>query len=213
MKKFDGIIFDIDGTLTATNDLIYATFNHVTQKYLNRTYTPKEITSFFGPTEAVIIKELMGDKYEEAMKDYYDFYESNHKQMVHAYNGIVELVKELHKNNIRLSIYTGKGRRSSEITLKQIGLYDYFDMIITGDDIEDHKPSPEGVEKFLKKFNLPRDKVLMIGDAPADVKAARATGIKIASVLWDSYAKDKVLEMKSDYYFNTVDELRSFLIN
>jgi len=53
----------------------------------------------------------------------------------------------------------------------------------------------------------------MIGDAPADIKAARATGIKIASVLWDAYAKDEVLKMESDYYFNTVDELRSFLIN
>ncbi|VAX15772.1 hypothetical protein MNBD_IGNAVI01-645, partial [hydrothermal vent metagenome] len=62
MKKFEGIIFDIDGTLTATNELIYATFNHVTKKYLNRTYTPKEITAFFGPTEDVIIKELMSNK-------------------------------------------------------------------------------------------------------------------------------------------------------
>jgi len=213
VKKFEGIIFDIDGTLTATNELIYATFNHVTKKYLNRTYTPKEITAFFGPTEDVIIKELIGSKYEEAMKYYHDFYESNHKKMVHVYDGIVELVKKLHQNEIRLSIYTGKGRRSSETTLKQIGLYDYFDMVVTGDDIKEHKPSPEGIEKFIKKFNLPPKKVLMIGDAPADIKAARATGIKIASVLWDAYAKDIVLKMESDYYFNTVDELRSFLIN
>ena len=213
MKKFEGIIFDIDGTLTATNELIFATFNHVTKKYLDRTYTPDEITKFFGPTEDVIIKELMKDKYEEAMKDYHDFYESNHDKMVHAYDGIVELVKELNQNDIRLSIYTGKGRKTSETTLKQIGLYDYFDMIVTGDDIKDHKPSPEGIEKFIDQFDLPRDKVLMIGDAPADIKAARASGIKIASVLWDSYAKDKVLAMSSDYYFNSVDELRSFLID
>ncbi len=212
MKKFEGIIFDIDGTLTATNDLIFATFNHITKKYLNRIYTPKEITSFFGPTEDVIVKKLMGDKYEEAMKDYHDFYESNHPKMVHAFEGIVELVKELHNKNIYLSIYTGKGRRTSEITLKQIGLYDYFNMIVSGDDIKGHKPSPEGIKKFIEKFNLPREKVLMIGDAPADIKAARATGIKVATVLWDSYAKDEVLKMGSDYYFNTVEELRSFLI-
>jgi phosphoglycolate phosphatase-like HAD superfamily hydrolase len=52
----------------------------------------------------------------------------------------------------------------------------------------------------------------LIGDAPPDVKAARATGIKIASVLWDSYAKEEVLKMGSDYYFNTVNELTNFLI-
>ena len=54
MKNFDGIIFDIDGTLTATNNLIFATFNHVTEKYLGRTYTPKEITALLKLTFWII---------------------------------------------------------------------------------------------------------------------------------------------------------------
>ena len=212
MKKFDGIIFDIDGTLTATNELIFATFNHVTEKYLETTYTPKEITSLFGPTEKTILKNMMSDNFDEAMKDYHTFYESNHNDLAEAYDGIIHLIKSLHKNDIRLSIYTGKGRRSSEITLTEIGIIDYFDMIVTGDDIIGHKPSPEGIEKFIEKFKIPRDRILMVGDAPADIKAARATGIKIASVLWDAYAKDEVMKMGSDYYFNTVEELKTFLL-
>lgn len=92
-------------------------------------------------------------------------------------------------------------------------MYEFFDMIITGDDIEDHKPSPEGIDLFVQKFNLNRDKVLMIGDAPADVIAARNAGVKVASVVWDSYAKEKILEMNSDYVFETVDELMKFLKN
>lgn len=212
MRNFDGIIFDIDGTLTETNELIYATFNHVIEKHLNTTYTVPDITSLFGPTAEVIIRELIKENAEEAIEDYFSFYESNHNNMAKAYDGIAEIVIDIKKQRIPLSIYTGKGRRSALITLKQVGLYEYFDMIVTGDDITDHKPSPEGVDLFVEKFNLPRDKVLMIGDAPADIKAARATGIKIASVLWDSYAKDEVLEMGSDYYFNTVEELKTFLL-
>lgn len=212
MRNFDGIIFDIDGTLTETNELIYATFNHVIKKHLDKTYTIPEITALFGPTAEVIIRELVKENTEEAVEDYFSFYESNHNNMAKAYDGITEIVIALKKQRIPLSIYTGKGRRSALITLKQVGLFDYFDMIVTGDDIADHKPSPEGVDLFVDKFNLPREKVLMIGDAPADIKAARATGIKIASVLWDSYAKDEVLEMGSDYYFNTVEELKSFLL-
>lgn len=212
MRNFDGIIFDIDGTLTETNELIYATFNHVIKKHLDKTYTIPEITALFGPTAEVIIRELVKENTEEAVEDYFSFYESNHNNMAKAYDGITEIVIDLKKQRIPLSIYTGKGRRSALITLKQVGLFDYFDMIVTGDDIADHKPSPEGVDLFVDKFNLPRENVLMIGDAPADIKAARATGIKIASVLWDSYAKDEVLEMGSDYYFNTVEELKSFLL-
>ena len=58
---------------------------------------------------------------------------------------------------------------------------------------------------------LNKERVLMIGDSVGDVKAAHSAGVMIASVLWDSYAKDKVLTMNADYVFHTVDELRRFL--
>ena len=54
-------------------------------------------------------------------------------------------------------------------------------------------------------------KILMIGDAPADILAARSAGVKIASVVWDAYAKEQVMKMESDYLFETVDELMKFL--
>ncbi len=211
MNKFDGIIFDIDGTLASTNDLIFASFNHVAEKYLNKTFTWEEIHSLFGPTEDVILKDMMKENFEDAKKDYYAFYAEQHNRMADIYPGMKELIITLKERGALLSIYTGKGRRSSEITLTEIGVYDYFDMIVSGDDIEGHKPSPDGVEIFISKFGLDKSKVLMIGDAPADVKAAHNSGIKVASVLWDSYAKEKVLEMNSDYYFHSVSELAGFL--
>lgn len=213
MNKFDGIIFDIDGTIVESNELIFATFNHVTKKYLNKTVTPKEIIALFGPTEGVIIEQLFKDNYDEVMMAYYKYYKDNHGKMARVFDGITHLIDELKKRNILLSIYTGKGKGSTEITLEELGIRDKFDMVITGDDIVDHKPSPEGVDLFVNKFNLNRDKVLMIGDAPPDVKAAKATGIKIASVLWDSYAKEEVLQMGSDFYFHTVEELNNFLLS
>ena len=66
--------------------------------------------------------------------------------------------------------------------------------------------------KFVNEYNLKKEEVLMIGDSVADVNASKEAGIKIASALWDSYAAKKVKNLGSDYYFNTVDELREFLI-
>ena len=76
---------------------------------------------------------------------------------------------------------------------------------------KEHKPSAEGINLFLEQFSLKKDEVLMVGDSPADVKAAHAAGVKVASVLWDSYSKEKVLQLKSDYVFHSVEELRMFL--
>jgi len=211
LEKLEGIIFDIDGTLTSTNQLIFETFRFITNKYLNKNYSDEDIIKLFGPTEDVIMKDMFGDKYETARKDYYKFYSANHSKMADAYPGIRELIYKIKKANIPLSIYTGKGRDSSAITLKQIGVYEYFDMIVSGDDIENHKPSPEGVDVFIEKFNLNRENTILIGDATVDILAARNSGIKIGSAVWDSYGKEKVIAMGSDYLFYTVEELDEFI--
>ncbi|MCX7875846.1 MAG: HAD-IA family hydrolase [Melioribacteraceae bacterium] len=212
MRNFDGFIFDIDGTLAKTNALIFETFRFVSKKYLNENFTDEDIIKLFGPTEDVILKELMQENYEEARKDYFQFYSENHELLAEIFPGIDEILKIIKEENIPTSIYTGKGKDSTQITLDKLGLTKYFDLIVTGDDIENHKPSPEGIEIFINQFNLDRNRVLMIGDAPADIIASRNANIKCASVLWDSYAKEKVLNMKSDFIFYDVNELKKFII-
>lgn len=211
MKNFEGFIFDIDGTLVKTNKLIFETFRFVSNKYLGKNFTDEDIIKLFGPTEDVILKELMKENYEEARKDYFHYYSENHSLLAEIFPGIDGILKLIKMKNIPTSIYTGKGKDSTKITLDKLGLTKYFDLIVTGDDILEHKPSPEGIEIFINQFNLNRDKVLMIGDAPADIIAARNANIKCASVLWDSYAREKVLEMKSDFVFFTVNELKNFI--
>jgi HAD superfamily hydrolase (TIGR01549 family) len=210
-KLFDAFIFDIDGTLTSTNQLIFDSFNFIAKKYLNKTFTDDEIISMFGPPENDILKRLCGENYESARKDYFTYYSKNHWK-AELYSGIKEILEHLKSKNYPIGIFTGKGRDASLITLKKLGVDHYFDLIVTGDDVENHKPSPEGILKFVNHFKLKPDRVLMIGDSASDVKASREAGIKIASVLWDSYGKEEVKTLSSDYYFHTVEELREFLL-
>lgn len=211
MKKYKGIIFDIDGTLTSTNELIFATFNHIAQKYEGRTYSDEEIISMFGPTEDVILRERFnGDKFKEVYDEYYRFYKENHPKMADLYPGIVDILKEVKQKNILTSIFTGKGRKTTEITLDILGIKKFFDMIITGDDVENHKPSPEGILKFLNSFGLSKDEVLMVGDSIADIIAANEAGVDIASVVWDSYAKDEVIRL-NPVHFESVNLFRKWI--
>lgn len=208
MKKYKGIIFDIDGTLTSTNELIFATFNHLAEKYEGRTYSDEEIISMFGPTEDVILKEKFnGDKFKEVYDEYYRFYRENHPRMADLYPGIVDILKDLKAKNILIAIFTGKGRKTTEITLEILGIKNFFDLVVTGDDVKNHKPSPEGIFKFLNSFNLNRDEVLMVGDSVADILAAKEAKIDIASVVWDSYAKDEVIKL-NPLHFHNVNEFR-----
>ncbi|OGU75355.1 MAG: phosphatase [Ignavibacteria bacterium RBG_16_34_14] len=210
MKNFEGIIFDVDGTIASTIELIHASFNHITSKYLNKKLTKEEVIALFGPTEDAILKEWFGDNFENAIEDYYKFYKDEHN-LAAVYPGIKELLRSIKEKNIPIGIFTGKGRRTTLITLEVLGLDKYFDLIVTGDDVKEHKPSGEGIIKFINAFGLNKEKVLMIGDSVGDIKAAREAGVKIASVVWDKYVKEEVLKQGSDYLFHSVDELKEFL--
>ena len=210
-KLFDAFIFDIDGTLTSTNQLIFDSFNFIAKKYLNKTFTDDEIISMFGPPENDILKRLCGENYESARKDYFNYYTENHWK-AELYIGMKEILEHLKRKNYPIGIFTGKGREASLITLKKLGVDHFFDLIVTGDDVLNHKPSAEGILKFISKFKLRNERVLMIGDSVADVEASREARVKIASVLWDSYGKEEVKMLSSDYYFHTVKELSDFFL-
>ena len=207
---YKAIIFDIDGTLTFTNRLIFDSFNHITEKYLGKRLSDEEIIALFGPTEDVILKQMFPDKYEEVRKNYYEYYNNNH-DIAQLYKGMKELLLDLKKEDIILGIFTGKGRTSSLITLNFLGIRELFDMIVTGDDVKNHKPSPEGILKFVETFHLNPAEVLMVGDAPSDIIAAKEAGVEIASVVWDSYSENEVRKLNSKNIFHTVDELRNYI--
>jgi pyrophosphatase PpaX len=212
MTRISCIIFDLDGTLTQTNELIFATFNHVTEKYIGRKFTPQEITGMFGPPEQIAIEKLVGkDRIDAALNDFYKFYEASHRQMAGMYDGIPEVLEMLKKRGLILAIFTGKGKQSTLISLQMLGIKNLFDLIVTGNDVENHKPSADGIRRVMKQFGLQPDQVLMVGDAVADVKAAHEAGVKIAAVLWDSYGKEKVMTMNVDFMFHSVGEFSQWL--
>ncbi len=202
----------MDGTLTQTNQLIYDSFNHVAEKYINKHLTPAEVIAFFGPPEKEAVEHMIGSQHIDiAMVDYYRFYHQEHNNLAFLYPGIRELLEFLKSKNIIIALFTGKGRRTTDISLGQFNITQYFQMTVTGDDVDEFKPSGNGIKKILEKFSLHPDDALMVGDAVADFKASRETGVDIASVVWDSYGKADVVQLSPDYLFHDVKEFFDWL--
>ena len=217
--KIKCVIFDLDGTIAQTNDLIFETFNYISKKYTGKVFTPEEIAGkFFGPPEEGGIRKLLelysDDKNEkrvkEATEEFYSYYEANHHK-AREYEGIRDLLSFLKGVGLKLAIFTGKGKITTSITLRKLDLEKFFDIVITGDDVKFHKPSGEGIKKILEILNLHPDEAIIVGDAISDVKAGREAKVKVISALWDSLTKEKVMDMKPDIIVNSVDELKEVL--
>jgi pyrophosphatase PpaX len=210
--KYKCIIFDMDGTLTQTNQLIYDAFNLIAEKYLGKRLTPEEIVTYFGPPEKEAVQNMIGPEHiEEAMVEYYRFYNERHNALASLYPGILEILRFLHSQHVLVALFTGKGRRTTDISLELFEIERYFDITITGDDVGEFKPSGDGIRRILSRFNLAPSQVLMVGDAVGDVLAAREAGTDVASVIWDSYGKHDVLKLNADYVFENVQELHDWI--
>lgn len=212
MSSLKCVIFDMDGTLTQTNRLIFDSFNYIALKYEGKRYSEPEITAMFGPPEEGALINIVGrERIGEAMKDYLQFYIAHHNELARLYPGIKEIVVHLKKRGVHVALFTGKGIDTTSITMDKFGLTPYFDYVVTGSDVTNHKPSAEGIRKIIDHFGLQPDEVLMVGDAVPDVKASHEAGVKIAAVLWDAYGKEKVLQMKTDFVFHDVKEFSEWL--
>jgi len=206
------IIFDMDGTLTETNRLIFDSFNFIVQKYKGRTLPDHEITALFGPPEEGALVQIVGeDRLGRAMEEYLEYYRSNHRRLARLVPGMKEVLEDIRAKGRHTALFTGKGVHTTTITLQEFGLTGYFDFVVTGNDVQHHKPSAEGILKILRHFQVEAHEAVMVGDAVADVKAAREAGVPIAAVLWDSYGKERVLRMKTDFVFHNVHEFHDWL--
>ena len=202
----------MDGTLTQTNQLIFDSFNAIVERYQGKRLKDAEITALFGPPEEGALAKVVGEELvPKVMDEYLEFYRSNHRRLATIYPGIRALLDYLKSRNQYLALFTGKGIHTTRITLEEFGLTELFDCVITGNDVEQHKPSGEGIRTILDRLGLQPDQALMVGDSVADVKAARDAGVPVVSVVWDSYARERVVQLNGENMFETVADLHEWL--
>lgn len=202
------VIFDMDGTLTKTNELIFESFNYVFEKHTGKRFSPPEIIALFGPPEeGGLAKVVGGEAVDRAMDDLCEYYRKHHGRLASLHPGIEEVLHYLKDRGVKLAIFTGKGKRTTEITLQEFKIAHYFDLVVSGSDVVNHKPHHEGITRVIESLSINPDDVLMVGDAVSDVMASRGARVKVAAVVWDSYDRERVLQADADYVFHSVNEM------
>jgi len=206
-----GIIFDLDGTIADTLPLCINAFRMAVEPLAQREFSDEEIIATFGPSEEGTIMALAPNNYEEGIAGYLQFYEVLHSHCPTPFEGIAELLDYLQHHNIRLALVTGKGSKSTAISLQQFGLTQYFSIIETGSP---HGPvKAERIQEVLGHWSdLQKDEVWYIGDAPSDITACKKVGIPIAAAAWAETADAAQLTpLQPDEIFYSVAELAAWV--
>ncbi|MCD8061294.1 MAG: HAD family hydrolase [Akkermansiaceae bacterium] len=204
------IAFDLDGTIGETIPMCIKAFKQAVSPYAGHVLSEREIVQTFGLNEAGMIKMVAGEKWQEALHDFYPIYEKMHEECPKPYEGIYELIKTLQAAGILVALITGKGEKSCMITLEKFGMQDLFCSIKTGS--EDKPNKAEAITELLHFYQLEKEEFCYVGDTVSDAAACRTAGVACLSAAWGAGADVAALEEANpSKVFSSVKDLLHFL--
>ena len=201
MKKY--ILFDFDGTLVNTNDVIVASWQHTYKHYLGHEVPLERITSCFGePLLLTMEREFPGVDPQESADVYRSFQLEHADTLVTVFPGIKELLVSLKDAGYVPGIVTSRTRVSAVRYLEMFHMAGDFDCLVTCDDTAAHKPDPEPILLAMKKLGASPEECLMIGDSPFDIKCANNAGVDSVMVGWRITCDETSMidDAKADYH-------------
>ena len=206
-----GVLFDLDGTLADTLDLILHSFRYTMRQHLGEDPSPDAFLASMGKPLPIQLYDYARSETERlAMRDTYVAYQrSIHDNMVSSFPGAVAVVRTLRDRGTRVGIVTSKGHRIGRRTLEVCGLHDEVEHVVFGDQVHHAKPHPEPVLKAMDALDLADDpgSVLFVGDSPHDVRAGRLAGTKTAAVGWGPIDRQVLEAEQPDFFFNDLQDV------
>ena len=209
--RFPVVLFDFDGTLVDSVRLILESYHHTMRVHGLPRHSDAFWVAGLGTPLRVQFRRFTCDeeKVQELIATYREWNLAHHDAMVTAYPGAVEAVRALRARGSRLGIVTSKNRHGLEKGLTLCGFDGCFDVLVTSDDLEASKPSPEPVLTALARLGAEPGNTLFIGDSPHDIAAGRDAGTTTAACLWGPFAREQLAAERPDHWLASFSDLAS----
>lgn len=209
-----GILFDFDGTLANTIDLIVAAFEYSCQEVLGFKPPREQIINTIGLPLAQALVDLTGrpDKLEALRAAYGLFNREHHDAMIKPIPGVAELLAELKKRGLRLAVVTSKKPPMLQRGLDCLKLAPYIDAAVTVLDTEVGKPHPAPTLLGCARLGLAPQECVCVGDSPYDMQSGNAAGVVTVAVGYTSFALEKVIaEGSPDFVIGAPEDLLNII--
>lgn len=214
--RIDTVLFDLDGTLIDSIELIRRSYVHTLREHLRVEPDRESWLAGLGRPLVWQFSQLVSDAREiEAMvATYRRFNFEHHDAMVSAYPGAVEAVRELRASGAKLGLVTSKARHGALRGLSHCGFdAQWFGAIVGADDVELHKPDPAPVRRALELLGASAESAVMVGDSPHDLASGRGAGTRTAAVAWGPFPRERLLATEPDSWLESPRDIAGLVRN
>lgn len=211
--RFKTVLFDLDGTLIDSVNLIVECFQLTTETHTGKAMGREEILSLIGKPLRSQLAEMFPTKWEAMLETYRNHQYSRHDEVVKPFEGIIRILNTLKRQDAKLGIVTSKAKKGTSDALKLFGKdAKLFDVIVTFDDVSEHKPSPAPLLHALERLGEVAETSCYVGDTIYDLQSAKAANVTPIGVTWGAGTQEE-LEPLTSFLLNDVEKLGTVLFN
>ncbi len=201
------LLFDFDGTLLDTNELIIQTFMHVLEERFPGQYSPKDCIKFIGPSLKETFEQITPNEVDEMIEKYRQWNHEHHDELITEFDGVLPTLEKLKEQGVRMAIVSTKRRDTIKKGLELMGATSFFEFLIGIDDVNHVKPHPEPVLLAIEKLGVAKEDVMMIGDNYHDIEAGKNAGVKTAGVAWSIKGEEFLKQYQPNYILQHMTDL------
>jgi len=206
---FKIVIFDFDGTLVDSNQLIESIFISVKDKYGFNNFSAQDLKNLRNRSLKDIVTQLKISPFRLAKIASEVRKEVNKKiETLSWIDGVLPMLKNLHQNEVQLGILSSSSQENLEkfISFSKI---DLFEFIYSGKNLFG---KDKDLTKLIKEQHLIKNEVLYVGDEVRDIEACQKVGLVVAGVTWGFEGKTLLAEARPDYLIEKPEELLNIIL-
>jgi len=218
LKKPAMVLIDVDGTLVdSVPDLAYCVDEMMKQLDMP-VRGEARVRHWVGNgverlVRRALINQLDGEPdealFQRAMPIFEALYAENTSQRSCLYAGVQEALDFLKTRDVHIGCVTNKAAQFTLPILRDLGISDYFEIVICGDTLEKKKPDPMPLLHAAKEMGVSPEQSLMLGDSMSDVKAARAAGFNIVCMSYGYNHGEDIRDYNPDAVVDSMAEIKS----
>ena len=220
LRPVEMVLIDVDGTLVdSVPDLAYCV-DEMMQQLDMPVRGEANVRNWVGNGVERLVRRALTDSldgepddalFEKAYPIFLDLYADNTSKRSILYPGVKEGIVFLKSAGYKLGCVTNKAAQFTEPLLKDLGIYDNFSIVISGDTLPLKKPDPAPLLHAAEFFGVAPEEAMMLGDSVSDVKAARAAGFQIICMSYGYNHGEDIRTANPDAVIDSMAELPELL--
>lgn len=217
LRKYDLVIFDLDGTILNTLDDLSDACNAALRQNGYPTHPRDKVRTFIGSGVANLMRRALpegasDEVHAKVLQDFKAYYALHSQDKTAPYPGVIEMLRALRGAGVHVAVNSNKFDEAvGKLCQKYFGeLVEFAAGELTG---VPRKPAPDGANRILQHFGVSRERAVYVGDSGVDLQTARNAGMDGAWVSWGFRHRDELGETEVLRAFDSVDALKQFLLS